>query len=88
MHHIPSELDAIIQEIRRALDAKLYYLAIAVTLSVPDICSSLEADPSNPECQDRKTYVRWCSANLDSRFQNLRHSLKLLRKILMQHDAA
>jgi hypothetical protein len=39
-------------------------LAIAVALSVPDICSALESDPDNPIWQDRKTYAEWCDRNI------------------------
>jgi len=42
------ELTAILHEIERALEAKLYYVAIAVALSVPDICACLECDPDRP----------------------------------------
>jgi hypothetical protein len=60
----PAELDAVLKEIENAISAKLYYLAIAVALSVPDICSGLESDPDNPIWQDRKTYTQWCNRNI------------------------
>jgi hypothetical protein len=61
---IPVELDAVLQEIEKALAAKLYYLAIAVALSVPDICACLEFDPDNPSWANRKTYTDWCNNNI------------------------
>jgi hypothetical protein len=63
------ELTAILHEIERALEAKLYYVAIAVALSVPDICACLECDPDKPIWATFEKYAAWCDANI--RFQNL-----------------
>src|SRR5947209_8449883 len=71
MDQVPLELSSILHEIERALDAKLYYLAIAVALSVPDICASLEFDPANPRRANQDTYATWCDANIRPRFKNL-----------------
>src|SRR5665213_1121371 len=71
MDQVSPELNSILQEIEHALAAKLYYLAIAVTLSVPDICACLENDPDKPEWAERKTYTRWCKDNLDTKFKNI-----------------
>lgn len=68
---VPEELDAVLREIEKAIDAKLYYLAIAIALSVPDICSCLEFDPENPLWQDRKTYAAWCDKNIAGRLPRL-----------------
>ena len=65
----PPELDAILQEVERALKAELYYLAVAVALSIPDICACLEFDPDKPGWANDKTYAPWCDANLN--FKNL-----------------
>ncbi|MCB2051446.1 MAG: hypothetical protein KDE63_08455 [Novosphingobium sp.] len=65
------ELEALLQEIEKAIDAKLYYLAIAVALSVPDVCSGLESDPENPKWQNQKTYAAWCDSNIGTKFNNL-----------------
>lgn len=65
------ELDAILTEITKAIDAKLYYLAIAVALSVPDICACLECDPGKPIWATKDKYVSWCERNIGDRFQNL-----------------
>ena len=70
MDRVPPELTAILHEIEKALDAKLYYLAIAVALSVPDICACLECEPDKI-WTTRETYVAWCDRNLASRFTNL-----------------
>jgi hypothetical protein len=80
MDRTPVELNAILREIERALDAKLYYLPIAVAFSVPDVCSGLELNPENPGRQNRRTYVAWCEANLCQRFQDLNgHDIYNLR---------
>jgi hypothetical protein len=71
MGQVPAELTAILREIERALDAKLYYLAIAVTLSIPDICACLECDPEKPIWATKDKYETWCTANLVTHFTNL-----------------
>jgi hypothetical protein len=71
MTRVPPELNAILHEVEKALDAKLYYVAIAVALSIPDICACLEFDPEKPKWANRETYTAWCNANLVSRFNNL-----------------
>jgi hypothetical protein len=69
MDNVPLELTAILREIEKALEAKLYYVAIAVALSVPDICACLECDPDKPIWATQEKYVAWCDKNL--RFKNL-----------------
>ena len=64
MTQVPEELAAILNEIDKALNAKLYYLAIAVALSVPDVCACLEFDPDKPSWANDKTYSAWCDAHL------------------------
>lgn len=61
---IRPELQAILHEIERALEAKLYYVAIAVALSVPDICSCLECDPDKGIWATQQKYAAWCDTNL------------------------
>src|SRR6266446_2915631 len=63
MDKVPIEITAILHEIEKALGAKLYYLAIAVALSIPDICACLEFDPEDPQWANRDTYASWCDAN-------------------------
>jgi hypothetical protein len=70
MERVPEEIASILREIEKALEAKLYYLAIAVALSVSDICSCLEFDPEKPIWQNRKTYSAWCDKNITG-FKNL-----------------
>ena len=37
-------MELILKEIERALDAKLYYLALQASLTLPDICGALQSD--------------------------------------------
>lgn len=56
-------MDTILREIELALDAHLYYLAVALTLTLPDICSALESsdgETSSPQ------YRAWFTTNLAS----------------------
>ena len=65
---IPEELTAILHEIERAIEAKLYYVAIAVALSVPDICACLELDPEAVWATEKK-YTTWWDNNGSNRFK-------------------
>jgi hypothetical protein len=65
MTPIPVEITAILREVELALEHKLYYLAIAVSLSLPDICACLEFDPDNPQWANKDTYARWVDANIN-----------------------
>lgn len=56
-------METIFGEIQKALDAKLYYLAVAVTLSVPDICAALECEPTDIHVKG-DDYIKWCDRNL------------------------
>jgi hypothetical protein len=78
MSNVPVEITTILHEIDRALEAKLYYLAIAVSLSIPDICACLECDPNKPIWATQQKYVTWCDANVGSRF-NLLKGVDLFR---------
>jgi hypothetical protein len=71
MDSIHPSVRALLGEIERALDAKLYYSAIAVALSVPDVCASLELDPAVPSWSTKDKYEAWFASNLGSIFKNL-----------------
>jgi hypothetical protein len=71
MDRVPLELTSILREVEKALEAKLYYLGIAVALSIPDICASLEFDPDNPRRANSETYAAWCDVNMRGMFNNL-----------------
>jgi len=70
MTQTPAELEAIFDEIWKANNAGLHYTALAVALSVPDICSCLEQEPGKIWAKTEK-YIAWCDAHLVSRFKHL-----------------
>lgn len=58
-------MEPILQEIEAALAAKLYYVALGATLTLPDVCAALEA----PDGQTSgKRYRAWYEANLQPAF--------------------
>lgn len=61
-------MDDILNEIDRALAAGLYYLAIAMALTIPDICAALEAE--NGETNQQK-YKAWYESNLAYKYTNI-----------------
>jgi hypothetical protein len=65
----PSPLEMIFREIETAVSSGFYYLAIAVCLSVPDICAALLCDPKAIWVTEKK-YTAWCKANLEPRFEH------------------
>lgn len=67
---IPAELDALLQQVRLALNLEQYYLALAVTMSIPDICSCLEQEPGKIYAKTEK-YIAWCERNLSGKISNL-----------------
>jgi hypothetical protein len=57
------ELEIILSEIERALDAGFYYLAVMVALTLPDICGALESPDGRAH---RSRYKDWFRQNLSS----------------------
>ena len=53
-----------INEIREALNNKTYIAALALALTLPDICCQIENGVSNGE---EKTYKKWVNDHLDSK---------------------
>jgi hypothetical protein len=54
-------METILREIDRALNLELYYVAVVMALTLPDICAALESpdgETSGPQYQD------WFNANL------------------------
>jgi hypothetical protein len=49
-------IEAIVHDIELALKAKLYYLAIIVCLTIPDVCAALEAEDGRI---NRSLYLAW-----------------------------
>ena len=56
----PSPLEQIYAEIDQAISAGLYYIAIVVTTSLPDVCSALEGNVPT----SWKTYKTWFRENV------------------------
>ncbi|MXP13316.1 hypothetical protein GRI44_00895 [Altererythrobacter confluentis] len=63
MSQLAGPLDIILNDIERALDTRLWYAALAVTLSLPDICSLLELPPEEGWSKGWK-YAGWFDRNL------------------------
>lgn len=61
-------LELILREIEDAYGAGRWYVALATTLSLPDICASLEDDPKSVWANQKK-YTAWFDANAQSRFK-------------------
>ena len=56
-------LEIILRDVQRALDARLWYAALAVSLSLPDICSLLEL-PADQNWSKGWKYAGWFDRNL------------------------
>jgi hypothetical protein len=54
-------MEVILREIERALVLQLYYLAVAMCLTLPDICAALEADDGETS---GARYKAWYNTNL------------------------
>ena len=65
---MPDPMERMLREIEGALAARLYYLALALTLALPDICGALEAEDGWAK-PDR--YRAWYEENLVDEFRNL-----------------
>lgn len=58
-----SPLDIFLQEIESALRARLFYLAVTVTLTIPDLCAALEASDGRT---NSALYKAWYDRHLAS----------------------
>ena len=61
-------MDTIFYEIEKATESGLYFLAITVALTIPDICAALVSHNGN---SDRNKYKAWCRKNLATAFPHL-----------------
>lgn len=61
-----SPLAAIYDEIEKAIEVKLWYAAIAISVALPDICSTLEG----VERTNWQTYKEWFDRNASNSFRN------------------
>jgi len=70
-------MEVVTREVRRALDAGLYYLAVVLTLTLPDICAALESDDGE---STGARYRAWCDTWMASTYPMLNgHDLWSLR---------
>lgn len=56
-------LAPLFDEVEKALQAKLYLIALFTTLTIPDICSALESNTPDKNVGDR--YRNWCNKHID-----------------------
>jgi hypothetical protein len=61
-------IEIILQEIEKALAANLHYLALTLSLTIPDICSALESE-NGSATSDR--YKNWYKTHLAPKYPNL-----------------
>jgi hypothetical protein len=61
-------MEQVLNEVDLALEHKLYYLAIVLALTLPDICSALEAADGRTTAE---RYKSWYDSYLASKFPNM-----------------
>lgn len=57
-------MDRFVSAIRGAIDQRNWYAALALSLTMPDICGRLES----PNQRSQKRYVQWCDKYLTPRY--------------------
>jgi hypothetical protein len=55
-------VEGLLREIEKAMTAELYYLALLLTLTLPDVCSALEQ--SDGRAAGKKAYKAWYKINI------------------------
>jgi hypothetical protein len=63
-------METILGEIERALSARLYYLAIAVSLTLPEVCAALESDTGHNRSSS-EAFKKWYNHYLAHIYTNL-----------------
>jgi hypothetical protein len=58
-----------LDQIEASLDANLYYVALFVSLAVPDICGTIDSD--NGQATKGK-YIQWFDKYITPRYRSLR----------------
>lgn len=61
-------VEELVNEIYRALDNKLYVIAVMASLTLPDMCGALEKENF---WATNNTYMDWCKKNLPPEFFSL-----------------
>jgi hypothetical protein len=64
-------LETMLQDIERALNASLHYLALVMALTMPGICAALEEPSGSTSGRDSKAYMDWYSTNIGTLYPNL-----------------
>ena len=64
-------METIFREVERALAAQLYYLAMAIALTIPDTCAALESPTGDTSGRNAEAYRDWFDANLAPRLPQL-----------------
>lgn len=57
-------MDTIFDEIERCRDAGMWYAALILALTIPDICASLDAGNNARSDGVKARYIRWCKRHL------------------------
>ena len=68
--NMPPAIESMFDEIVAAIGVKFYYLAMAVTLTIPDICAGAELDLAKHNVK-REHYEDWCSRYLIPQYKLL-----------------
>lgn len=58
-------MESILQDIEKALDYGLYYIALQSTLALPDICAALESPTGDTSGSQ---YIDWYDRNVSSKY--------------------
>jgi hypothetical protein len=64
-------LEIIFQDVERGLNAGLFYLALAVALTVPGVCAALESASGSTSGRDAIAFRDWYNANLAHMYPSL-----------------
>lgn len=66
VEQLRSDFSLYLREIERCENAQCYWALLHILLVLPDICASLEDDPTSPRLVGDR-YVEWCNAYLPTR---------------------
>lgn len=59
-------METILEEIESAAKSDLWYAALVLTLTLPDICAWLEAPVGASTSRQKSRYIRWCNKNFNN----------------------
>ena len=78
-------LSTLFEDIEKAISSNLHYLAIAVCLTLPDVCSAAECEPDKIWTNQKK-YEAWCAAYAERHYKHLtaRDFYRLRRGVVHQ----